>query len=166
MMVQVHQMIHLPVVNTINLYLEAVAIVWPPFWFIVFILLGGIFGSFLTAMLYRVPRGLDISQPPSSCPHCNTVLGVKDLVPVFSYVFSCGKCNYCGKIIKINYVLIELLCVFLGFLAVYAAQGIEMFVLFAALIALAFVVLAAVLEKHFAPKVLLFSIIMWLILLF
>lgn len=164
-MVQAHQLTHQPVVNMINIYIQAVAEVWPPFWFIVMGSLGGVFGSFLNAMLYRLPRGINISKPPSSCPNCNNQLRTKDLIPLFSYVFLCGKCNYCKWPVPIRYLLVELLCVILGLVSAWFYPSLFMFVLLAALISSTFFVMAFLCERHAAYKVLLFSIIMWLILL-
>jgi len=83
---------------------------------------GLIFGSFITALSYRLPRGQSMIKPRSSCPSCNTVLGVRDLVPVFSWIFSGGKCRYCGTLIGRRYLLIELLSGILCAVA-FAAYG-------------------------------------------
>ncbi|RME09545.1 MAG: prepilin peptidase, partial [Aquificota bacterium] len=32
--------------------------------------LGASLGSFYNVLVYRMPRGMSIVSPPSSCPHC------------------------------------------------------------------------------------------------
>ena len=55
---------------------------------IVFILVIGLcIGSFLNVCIYRLPKGESISFPPSHCQNCGYRLKVKDLIPVFSYIF-------------------------------------------------------------------------------
>ncbi|MFP5352429.1 MAG: prepilin peptidase [Actinomycetota bacterium] len=82
-----------------------------PFW-IFFVtaagVLGLIFGSFATAVAYRVPRDESISTGRSKCPSCgNTITAIQN-VPFFSYVVLRGRCKHCGERISIRYPLIEL----------------------------------------------------------
>lgn len=86
-----------------------------PFWLVtggVFVL-GLFLGSFVSALSWRMPRGYSIltieGSQRSICPHCRTPLGAKDLVPLFSYLFSGGKCRHCHKKISRRYPLIELM---------------------------------------------------------
>ena len=69
---------------------------------------GLIFGSFATAVAYRLPRNESISRGRSKCPECgNTITAIQN-IPVFSYVVLRGKCKHCGNRISISYPLIEL----------------------------------------------------------
>jgi len=70
---------------------------------------GLLFGSFLTVVVDRVPRGASIVQPGSACGNCGTRLGVVDLVPVFSWVVLRGKCRTCRASIGIEPLVLELL---------------------------------------------------------
>jgi leader peptidase (prepilin peptidase)/N-methyltransferase len=79
---------------------------------IYFFILGLIVGSFLNVVIYRLPEGKSIVNPPSHCPQCNTRLKFIDLIPVFSYLFAGGKCRYCGAKISFQYPLVELLTAF------------------------------------------------------
>src|ERR1700729_3706084 len=72
------------------------------------LLVGLALGSFTTMLSYRIPRRLSIVRPPSHCPHCNTPLKPRDLVPVFSWLAEKGRCRHCHKPIIIRYLLIEL----------------------------------------------------------
>lgn len=79
-------------------------------WFraIIGLMLGLILGSFLTMLTYRVPRGLSIVRPPSSCPSCKTRLRPRDLIPVLSWAINRGRCRICQTKMSNRYVLIEL----------------------------------------------------------
>lgn len=72
---------------------------------------GGIMGSFLTMLAYRVPRKLSIIAPRSHCPSCQTQLEARDLIPVFSYLLNRGQCRHCKAVIGARYLMIEVTCV-------------------------------------------------------
>lgn len=71
-------------------------------------LLGLILGSFYNVVALRVPAGESISHPPSHCTGCGTRLKAKDLVPVFSWLASRGRCRHCGAKVSVLYPLGEL----------------------------------------------------------
>jgi prepilin signal peptidase PulO-like enzyme (type II secretory pathway) len=104
-----------------DLYLAPFDIYLPvPFIWVVVVFFGLALGSFLTCIIYRLPRGLAFTgRERSRCPSCGTILGWRELVPVFSYLFQEGKCRHCGKAIGVRYVLIELAT--LGFVLILAA---------------------------------------------
>jgi len=70
---------------------------------------GLLIGSFLNVCIWRLPREESIIRPGSHCPACSTVLGVRDLVPVLSWLFLRGKCRFCGEKISSRYPAVELL---------------------------------------------------------
>ncbi len=71
-------------------------------------LLGLCVGSFLNVVVYRLPRGLSISQPTwSFCPHCRTTLKWYDNLPVLGWLLLRARCRYCRKPISAQYPLIE-----------------------------------------------------------
>lgn len=76
--------------------------------YIVILIYGIIFGSFLNVCIYRIPNKDDIVTR-SHCMKCGYQLAWYDLVPVFSYLFLKGKCRKCGSKISIQYPLVELL---------------------------------------------------------
>jgi len=81
----------------------------PNFIIIIFAaVLGLIFGSFVTALSYRLPRGISIAAGRSRCPACDHQLGVGDLFPVLSWLFSGGACRHCSVKISPRYPFIEL----------------------------------------------------------
>ena len=69
---------------------------------------GAIIGSFINALSYRLPRGISMLKPRSSCPSCHAVLGIKDLIPLASYLWNRGACAHCGIKIGKRYLIIEL----------------------------------------------------------
>jgi len=77
---------------------------------------GLVIGSFLNCLIYRFETGGNFLKGRSFCPHCKHILAVKDLFPVFSFLFLKGKCRYCKKPISFQYPLVEL---FTGFLFVF-----------------------------------------------
>lgn len=70
---------------------------------------GLIIGSFLNVVIYRIPRGENISFPPSHCGSCDEKIYWYDNIPVFSYLVLRGKCRRCGAHISLQYPLVEAL---------------------------------------------------------
>ena len=68
---------------------------------------GLLFGSFINVVGLRVPVGESVVRPPSRCGNCGTRLGAKDMIPVFSYIFSKGRCRHCGTKVSPIYPLFE-----------------------------------------------------------
>ncbi len=102
-----------------------------------------IWGSFLNVVVYRLPRGLSLIQPPSSCPHCKKRIKVYDNIPVISFLLLGGKCRFCKARIPLTYPLVEILTP-LSFLLLHGHFGLSPYFLascfFAsALIALGFI---------------------------
>ncbi len=93
---------------------------------IVFLIFGLIFGSFISATVWRIHefeehkskkkktidfeylKKLSILKGRSMCPSCHHQLSAKDLIPLFSWLKLQGKCRYCSNSISIKYPLVEL----------------------------------------------------------
>ncbi|WP_434132409.1 prepilin peptidase [Enterobacter cloacae] len=89
------------------------------------LLLGGLIGSFLNVIIYRLPimlmreNGLDEEKivlpevnlwwPPSHCPRCQHTVMPWDNIPVVSWLLLRGKCRYCRCAISAIYPLSEAL---------------------------------------------------------
>ena len=65
-------------------------------------------GSFLGVVADRLPAGRPIADGRSACESCGHRLGVRDLVPVLSWLASRGRCRHCGERIGLRYPAIEL----------------------------------------------------------
>jgi leader peptidase (prepilin peptidase)/N-methyltransferase len=90
---------------------------------IVFIAVFGLaFGSFLNVVIHRLPRGLSLSHPASSCPGCNARIKPYDNIPLLSYLILRGRCRACGRRISPVYPAVEALNA-AGFLLVYFNGG-------------------------------------------
>lgn len=72
--------------------------------------LGLVMGSAVTAISWRVPRGQSWVHGRSKCSGCGHELGVFDLFPVLSWVFSGGRCRHCKTGVSARYPLIEVTC--------------------------------------------------------
>ncbi len=82
---------------------------FPEWTWIVGLMLGATIGSFLNVVIYRMPRGMSLSDPKNSfCPNCRHQLGVADLFPLFSWLFLRGKCRYCHTKVPFRYFAVEL----------------------------------------------------------
>jgi leader peptidase (prepilin peptidase)/N-methyltransferase len=79
----------------------------PSFLVVVAVALGLIFGSFLNVIVYRVPRGLNIAWPGSTCPACGKPIAAYDNLPVFSWLLLLGRARCCKARISPRYPLIE-----------------------------------------------------------
>jgi|KBSSwiStaDraftv2_1062776.scaffolds.fasta_scaffold52012_3 leader peptidase (prepilin peptidase)/N-methyltransferase len=71
------------------------------------VLLGLAIGSFLTVVLWRVPRGESVVRPRSYCPECGTPIKERHNVPVFGWLVLRGRCAACKNPISPRYPLIE-----------------------------------------------------------
>lgn len=71
-------------------------------------ILGLMIGSFLNVVIYRIPLGISIVFPRSSCPKCNNVIPWFYNLPLLSYIYLRGRCAFCGVKISLRYPLIEL----------------------------------------------------------
>jgi leader peptidase (prepilin peptidase) / N-methyltransferase len=70
--------------------------------------LGLAFGSFLTVVTHRVPKGESLVAPRSRCPVCRTRLRNADNIPIVSWLLLRGRCRSCGARISPMYPLTEI----------------------------------------------------------
>jgi leader peptidase (prepilin peptidase)/N-methyltransferase len=101
----------LPVAGFRNGLFFGVKRMFPEWTWIVGLMIGAAFGSFLNVVIYRMPRLLSLSEPKNSfCPTCkHRLLFVPDMIPLFSWLFSGGKCRYCHSKIGSRYFWVELI---------------------------------------------------------
>lgn len=79
-------------------------------WVFSAVLMGLCVGSFVNVLIFRLPRGRSVVRPRSHCFCCGTELGLRDLVPVLSYLLSRRCCRYCGAALSSQYAWVESLC--------------------------------------------------------
>ena len=113
--------------------------------------IGACMGSFLNCMAWRIVHGESVVRGRSHCDECGHALSWRDLVPVFSYVFSRGRCRYCGKKLSSQLVWAEVVsaAVFTAILLRYdiSLQTLELWLLACLLLASSF----ADLEGYIIP---------------
>ena len=81
-------------------------------------LLGLLTGSFLNAVIHRLPRGISLLNPKRSfCPGCGKTIPWHENLPVASWVLLRCRCSGCAMPIAIRYPLVELLTALLYLLA-------------------------------------------------
>jgi len=69
--------------------------------------IGVLIGSFLNVIAYRVPAGMSIVRPASSCATCHAAIRPGDNVPIVSWLMLWGRCRACGSRISLRYPLVE-----------------------------------------------------------
>ena len=115
-------------------------------------LCGMCMGSFLNCMAWRMMNGESVLRGRSHCTSCNHVLGMRDLIPVFSWLASKGRCRYCGAPVSARYPVTELVCGVL-YVSVVLRYGLTLeaiqFVLFASVL---FVLSLTDLEAYIIPN--------------
>lgn len=79
----------------------------PIIWYIFAAMLGACIGSFLNVVIYRLPEGRSIVNPPSACPRCNHQLAWYDNVPILGWLWLRGRCRYCRTPVSLQYPIIE-----------------------------------------------------------
>lgn len=89
-----------------GLFATAAGVTWL---YIVMLFAAGLaVGSFLNVVICRLPFGLSLSQPPSSCPKCGSRIQARDNIPLLGWLLLRGKCRRCGAPISWRYPAVEL----------------------------------------------------------
>ena len=77
--------------------------------YLLFFMLGSIYGSFINVIIYRVPNNLSIISPRSFCINCKQKIPFYKNIPIISFILLKGKCNDCKKNISYLYPVVECL---------------------------------------------------------
>lgn len=112
------------------------------------LMVGASFGSFASLLIWRLPRDLPWVSEHSHCTACAHSLGVKDLFPVFSWVFSGGKCRYCAAPVSWRYPALEVFTAVL-FLGIFYQFGITLEACCLSLLSVGFLVMFLVDLEHY-----------------
>ena len=112
--------------------------------YLIILLIGLVFGSFLNVLIHRLPLSISLVNPVgSACPHCNNGIKWYENIPVFSYLALRGRCSNCSESISIIYPIVEIitalvtLTIYLNFLLSW--ELIAIIALFYTLIVLSFI---------------------------
>jgi leader peptidase (prepilin peptidase)/N-methyltransferase len=79
----------------------------PEFLYAWMFVIGSVIGSFLNVVIYRLPRGMSLLHPGSSCPQCGHLIRWFDNVPILGWLWLRGRCRDCKAKISIRYQLVE-----------------------------------------------------------
>lgn len=77
--------------------------------YVLFFVLGAIFGSFGNVIIYRLPREESIVKPRSYCYSCKTPVKWYDNIPIFSWFILRGRCRKCHAKFSFRYPLVEII---------------------------------------------------------
>ncbi|MBU0710629.1 prepilin peptidase [bacterium] len=84
--------------------------------------IGAIIGSFLNAVIYRLPRRESLLFPGSHCPQCGEKIRWFDNIPILSFFLLGRKCRHCKLPIPVRYPIVEILSAVL-FVIIYHVYG-------------------------------------------
>ena len=113
----------------------------------VFALLGVVVASFLNVCIDRLPNNESLLFPASHCVSCHHRLAIKDLIPVFSYLWLRGRCLYCQAPIPRRILWVEIgTGLLFGYL--YWQYGLSLELAVAALYCCLFIVLMVIDLEH------------------
>jgi len=90
---------------------------------LIIFIFGASIGSFCSAYIYRIPKGISIAKGRSVCPSCERQIKGYDLIPVLSFIVLEGKCRFCSARIPWESFVLEILC---GLTAITLFQFYEM----------------------------------------
>lgn len=64
-------------------------------------------GSFVNVVVHRVPAGMSVVTPGSSCPACDAPVRPRDNIPLLSWLLLRGRCRDCEARISGRYPAVE-----------------------------------------------------------
>jgi len=124
--------------------------------FILLIFVGLACGSFISLLSYRLVYKSPIFIARSKCPNCKTTLKIKNLIPLFSWIFQRGKCTNCHQKISWRYPLIEFFTA-LGFVITFVLMGGKIdtkLLIYLAILIVLLTMIVIDLEHYFIPDIL------------
>ncbi len=126
--------------------------------YLLFIILGGIWGSFSNVCIYRLPENKGIVAGRSFCPNCKNKIQWFDNIPILSFVLLKGKCRHCKNIISLQYLIVELISS-VSFVTIYYFFGLTFTTLLLLILSVFFIIIFFIDLKHFIiPNVLTFTL--------
>ncbi len=95
------------------------------FYLIFFFIFGSCIGSFLNVYRFRYPESISIIYPRSFCPKCKRKIPWFFNIPIISWFFLMGKCNFCKSNISFQYPFVEFLTAILITLNIFAISNLS-----------------------------------------
>ena len=88
-------------------------------------LFGACIGSFLNVYRFRYPKSISIIYPSSFCPKCKKKIPWFFNIPIFSWFWLKGKCDFCKSNISFQYPFIEFLTALLFTFNIFAISNLS-----------------------------------------
>ena len=82
-------------------------------------------GSFAGVVIDRLPRDGPIATGRSHCTACGATLGVRDLVPLASWLTTRGRCRHCGAWLGWFYPGVELAALTIAVVSLAVDRGLD-----------------------------------------
>ena len=119
--------------------------------YLVIVVFGLVFGSFLNVCIVRLPRKQSILVPRSHCPLCEHPIRWFDNIPLLSYLLLRGRCRDCKGRISPQYAVVEALTALL-LIATFRRFGLSPeFVKYSALVMMLIVLIFTDLRQRRIP---------------
>ena len=116
--------------------------------YLLFIVLGAIWGSFANVCIYRLPENQKTIIGRSFCPSCKNKIQWFDNIPILSFVLLKGRCRHCNIKINLQYLIVELISG-ISFLTIYYFFGITITTLLLLVLSVFFTIIFFIDLKHF-----------------
>ena len=116
--------------------------------FIVFFILGSIWGSFSNVCIHRLPKDQGVIFSRSHCPKCKNTIRWYDNIPLISYLLLKAKCRDCSNKISFQYFVVELLTA-IAFVIIYYFYGLSISSLLLIILSIFFIIIFFIDLKHY-----------------
>ena len=116
--------------------------------FIIFFVLGCIWGSFSNVCIYRIPADKSVIFTRSFCPNCKKTIKWSDNIPLVSFLLLKRKCRNCDYKISYQYFIVEIITA-ISFTIIYYFYGISITSLLLVILSVFFVIIFFIDLKHF-----------------
>ena len=116
--------------------------------FIIFFVLGCIWGSFSNVCIHRIPADKSVIFTRSFCPNCKKTIKWSDNIPLVSFLLLKRKCRNCDYKISFQYFIVELITA-ISFTIIYYFYGISITSLLLVILSVFFIIIFFIDLKHF-----------------
>ena len=116
--------------------------------FIIFFVLGCIWGSFSNVCIHRIPADKSVIFTRSFCPNCKKTIKWSDNIPLVSFLLLKRKCSNCDYKISYQYFIVELITA-ISFTIIYYFYGLSITSLLLIILTIFFIIIFFIDLRHF-----------------
>ena len=116
--------------------------------FIIFFVLGCIWGSFSNVCIHRIPADKSVIFTRSFCPNCKKTIKWSDNIPLVSFLLLKRKCRNCDYKISYQYFIVELITA-ISFTFIYYFYGLSITSLLLIILTIFFIIIFFIDLRHF-----------------